>query len=62
MTRIRFTGPHRSGIEPTGAPVEMTGIDVDEFEGDLVRRVVTETDTMSLLVQMGAIRAPDASR
>lgn len=60
--RATFTGPHRSGIEPTGAPIEMTGIDVYEFEGDLVRRVVTETDTMPLLVQIGAVPAPGASR
>ncbi len=53
-----FTGPHRAGIEPTGAPVEMTGIDVYEFADELVRRVVTETDTMSLLVQIGAAPAP----
>jgi hypothetical protein len=36
--RATFTGPHRSGIEPTGAPIELTGIDVYEFERDLVRR------------------------
>ena len=56
-----FTGPHRTGLEPTGARVEMTGIDVYEFAGDLVRRVVTETDTMSLLVQIGALPAPGSS-
>ncbi len=53
-----FTGPHRAGIEPTGARIEMTGIDTYEFAGDLVRRVVTETDTMPLLVQIGAVPAP----
>ena len=52
----------RSGIEPTGAPIEMTGIDVYEFEGDLVRRVVAETDTMPLLVKIGAVPALEASR
>jgi len=57
-----FTGPHRAGIEPTGARVEMTGIDVYEFAGDLVRRVVTETDTMPLLIQIGAVPAHGASR
>jgi predicted ester cyclase len=56
-----FTGPHRAGLEPTGARVEMTGIDVYEFAGDLVRRVVTETDTMPLLVQIGALPAPGSS-
>jgi predicted ester cyclase len=59
--RATFTGSHPSGLEPTGAPIEMTGIDVYEFEGELVRRVVTETDTMSLLVQIGAVSAPGAT-
>ena len=40
----------------------MTGIDVYEFAGDLVRRVVTETDTMPLLIQIGAVPAHGASR
>jgi predicted ester cyclase len=54
-----FTGRlERAGIEPTGARVAMTGVDVYEFTGDLVRRVVTETDTMSLLAQIGALPAP----
>jgi predicted ester cyclase len=56
-----FTGPHRSGLKPNGARVEMTGIDVYEFAGDLVRRVVTVTDTMPLLVQIGAVPAPGSS-
>jgi predicted ester cyclase len=55
-----FTGPHRAGIEPTGARIELTGIDVHEFAGDLVCRVVTETDTMRFLVQIGAVPAPGA--
>jgi predicted ester cyclase len=53
-----FTGPHRTGLKPTGARVEMTGIDVYEFAGELLCRVVTETDTMPLLVQIGAVPAP----
>ena len=39
----------------------MTGVDVYEFEGDLIRRVVTETDTMPLLVQIGAVPAPESN-
>jgi predicted ester cyclase len=52
-----FTGPHRSGIEPTGARIEITGIDTYEFADDLLCRVVTETDTMPLLTQIGALPA-----
>jgi len=36
----------------------VTGIDVYQFADGLVRRVVTEADTMSLLVQIGAAPAP----
>lgn len=57
-----FTGPHRTGIEPNGARIEMTGIDTYEFAGDLLRRVVTETDTMPLLIQIGAVPAPARGR
>ena len=39
----------------------MTGIDVYQFADGLVRRVVTETDTMSLLVQIGAVPTPPGS-
>jgi hypothetical protein len=46
----------------TGALIEMTGVDVYEFAGDLVCRVVTETDTMPLLSQIGAVPAPQPSQ
>ena len=54
-----FTGRlEPAGVEPTGGRVEITGVDVYEFADGLVRRVVTETDTMSLLVQIGVAPAP----
>ena len=57
-----FTGRlEPAGVEPTGGPVEVTGIDVYQFADGLVRRVVTETDTMSLLVQIGAVPTPPGS-
>jgi predicted ester cyclase len=57
-----FTGRlEAAGIDPTGARVEMTGTDVYEFAAGLVRRVVTETDTMSFLIQIGAVPARDSS-
>jgi hypothetical protein len=36
----------------------MTGIDVYEFAGDLISRVVTETDTMPFR-QIGAVPPPE---
>ena len=46
------------GFAPTGGRVEMTGIDIYEFDGELVRRVVTATDTMGMGRQIGAAPAP----
>ena len=55
----RFTGPlHPPGFAPTNGLIEMTGIDIHEFEGELVKRVHTETDTMALGRQIGAAPAP----
>ena len=55
-----FTGPY-VGLEPTGRPFAVTGIDVFEFEGDLARRVETVTDTISLVRQIGAVPASASS-
>jgi steroid delta-isomerase-like uncharacterized protein len=55
----RFTGPlDPPGFAPTNGLIEMTGVDVHEFEGELVKRVHTETDAMSLGRQIGAAPAP----
>jgi len=57
-----FTGRlEPAGVEPTGGRIEVTGVDVYDFAEGLVRRVVTETDTMSLLIQIGAAAAPPGS-
>jgi len=55
-----FTGPY-GGLEPTGMRFVVTGIDVFEFEGGIVRRVETVTDTVSLLRQIGALPAATGS-
>lgn len=55
----RFTGPlDPPGFAPTNSPIEMSGVDVHEFDGELVKRVHTETDAMSLGRQIGAAPAP----
>jgi predicted ester cyclase len=54
-----FTGPlDPPGFRPTGGRVEMSGVDIHEFEGDLVRHVVTLTDAMAVGRQIGAAPAP----
>ena len=55
----RFTGPlDPPGFAPTNGSIAMTGIDIHELEGDLVKRVHTETDTMAVGRQIGAAPAP----
>ena len=38
--------------------IEMTGVDIHEFEGELLSRVHTETDAMGLGRQIGAAPLP----
>ena len=55
----RFTGPlDPPGFAPTNRMIEMVGVDIHEFDEDLVKRVHTETDTMALGRQIGAAPAP----
>jgi steroid delta-isomerase-like uncharacterized protein len=54
----RMTGTlEPPGFAPTGGRIEMTGIDIHEFDGELVRRVSTATDTMDMGRQIGAAPA-----
>jgi hypothetical protein len=56
----RFTGPlDPPGFAPTNGTIEMTGVDIHEFEGELLQRVHTETDAMDLGRQIGAAPARD---
>lgn len=55
----RFTGPlDPPGFAPTNGLIEMTGVDIHEFDGELVKRVHTETDAMALGRQIGAAPPP----
>jgi steroid delta-isomerase-like uncharacterized protein len=54
----RFTGPlEPPGFAATNGAVEMTGVDIHEFDGELVKRVQTQTDAMGLGRQIGAAPA-----
>jgi steroid delta-isomerase-like uncharacterized protein len=58
-----FTGPmDPPGFAPTGEYVEMTGVDIHEFEGDLVSRVQTFTDAAAIGRQIGALPEPGTRR
>jgi SnoaL-like domain len=55
----RFTGVlNPPGFAPTNSVIEMTGVDIHEFEGNLVKRVHTETDAMATGRQIGAAPLP----
>jgi steroid delta-isomerase-like uncharacterized protein len=55
----KMTGPlEPPGFAPTGGRIEITGIDIHEFDGELVRRVATATDTMGMGRQIGAAPPP----
>jgi steroid delta-isomerase-like uncharacterized protein len=55
----RFSGSlDPPGFAPTNGLIEMTGVDIHEFDGELVKRVHTETDAMALGRQIGAAPAP----
>ena len=53
----RASALHRTSgsakVAPTNGNVETTGIDLHEFEGELVERVHTQTDAMDLGRQTG---------
>jgi steroid delta-isomerase-like uncharacterized protein len=55
----RFSGElDPPGFAPTNGLIEMSGVDIHEFDGELVNRVHTETDAMSLGRQIGAAPPP----
>ena len=49
------------GFAPTNGLIEMTGVDIHEFEGNLVKRVHTETDAMAMGRQIGAAPLPGSA-
>ena len=53
-TRQTHTGPYQ-GIPPTGAKVEMTGIDIFRVEGGQLKEVWLEIDALRGVQQMGVV-------
>lgn len=66
VTRVKAWGTHRGhwmGIEPTGNPVSLKGINIDRIVEGKVAEHWGEADTVGMLVQMGCDPfAPRASR
>jgi steroid delta-isomerase-like uncharacterized protein len=54
-----FTGPGQTpGWAPTNGPLEATGMEVLEFEGDLIRKESSFFDMISVARQFGAVPEP----
>lgn len=53
------TGPlDPPGYAPTDGHIELTGVDVHEFDGELIRSIWTWTDMTAIARQIGALPAP----
>ena len=48
-----------NGVPPTGNPSPMPHIDIIEFEGDKVKKLTTYADMAGVMIQLGALPAPD---
>ena len=61
LTRFEWTGTHRGeflGIRPTGRPVKVWGMVIDRFQGEKIKDTRILMDVMGLMMQLGAIPAP----
>jgi steroid delta-isomerase-like uncharacterized protein len=61
VTRWRGRGTHQGelfGIAPSGNQVEVTGITISRFEGGKIAEDWTNSDTLGLMQQIGAIPEP----
>jgi steroid delta-isomerase-like uncharacterized protein len=61
VTRWRGRGTHQGelfGIAPSGNHVEITGITISRFEGGKIAEDWTNSDTLGLMQQIGAIPEP----
>ena len=62
VTECTVTGTHQGewmGIPATGNSVQLIHIDILEFEGDKFKRLTTYDDSVSFLVQVGLMPAPE---
>lgn len=61
VTRTRETGTHEdefAGVDPTGKPVEVQGINVYRIEDDRIAEMWIQVDTMGLMQQIGVVDPP----
>lgn len=61
MTRFIWTGTHNGdfmGVPASGKKVSVWGMVIDRFEGEKIKDTRIIMDTLSLMMQIGAIPAP----
>jgi steroid delta-isomerase-like uncharacterized protein len=62
--RWTVTGTHTGewlGIPPTGRRIEVQGVDIERFEGDLIIEHWNIWDRLTMLEQLGLAPTPDGS-
>ena len=65
VTRWTGRGTHQGelfGIAPSGNQVEFSGITISRFEGGKIAEDWTNSDTLGLMQQIGAVPSPEDAR
>lgn len=65
VTRFTWTGTHRDtflGVPATGRPVRVWGVVIDTFEGTKIKSTRLIMDTLGMMIQLGVLPPPRASR
>ena len=65
VTRFRARGTHQGelfGVAPSGNQVEVTGITISRFEGGKIAEDWTNSDTLGLMQQIGAVPSPEGAQ
>ena len=65
VTRWTGRGTHQGelfGVAPSGNQVELSGITISRFEGDKIAEDWTNSDTLGLMQQIGAVPSPEGAQ
>jgi steroid delta-isomerase-like uncharacterized protein len=65
VTRWRGRGTHQGelfGVAPSGNQVELSGITISRFEGGKIAEDWTNSDTLGLMQQIGAVPSPEGAQ
>jgi steroid delta-isomerase-like uncharacterized protein len=65
VTRWTGRGTHQGelfGVAPSGNQVELSGITISRFEGGKIAEDWTNSDTLSMMQQIGAVPSPEGAQ